>query len=65
MSNFKIGDIVKVSAEATGFGEDLEGIVRKVETILGNILVNVDWINPSPDYGIGICVVDCHVTKIE
>lgn len=59
----KVGDRVIVSAEATGLGKEVKGIVEKIETFLGSVLVTVNYISPSEDIGYGGTFVQAYIYK--
>lgn len=61
----KQGDLVMVSAEATGFGKPMEAIIDKVETFLGQTLVTVTYTQPNHLSGFGGCFIDAHIIQIE
>lgn len=61
----KIGDKVNVSAACTGIGKEMIGYVSGIDCILGNILVNVDYITPDPLGNIGKSAYIAHVKKIN
>lgn len=58
----KEGDLVMVSAEATGLGKPMEAIIEKVEKFLGQTLVTVTYTHPNALSGLGGCFVDVHIT---
>lgn len=37
----KEGDLILVSAEATGLGEPMEAVIDKIETFMGQTLVTI------------------------
>lgn len=39
----KEGDLILVSAEATGLGKPMEAIIDKIETFMGQTLVTVTY----------------------
>lgn len=61
----KVGDLVMVSAEATGLGKPMEAVIDKVETFLGQTLVTVTYTHPNALSGLGGCFVDVHITLKE
>lgn len=61
----KEGDLVMVSAEATGLGKPIEAVVDKVEMFLGQTLVTVTFTHPNALSGPGGCFVDAHITLKE
>ena len=61
----KVGDVVMVSAEATGVGKPKETVIDKIETFLGQALVTVTYTQPTALSGIGGCFVDAHITLKE
>lgn len=61
----KEGDLVMVSAEATGLGEPMEAIIDKIETFMGQTLVTVTYTRPTTLSGLGGCFVDVHITLKE
>lgn len=58
----KEGDLVMVSAEATGLGKPIEAVIDKFETFLGQTLVTVTYIHPNALSGFGGCFADIHIT---
>lgn len=60
----KEGDLVMVSAEATGLGKPMEAVIDKVETFLGQTLVTVTYTSNALS-GLGGCFVDVHITLKE
>lgn len=58
----KEGDLVSVSAEATGLGRPMEAVIDKIETFLGQTLVTVSYTQPDANSGFGGCFVDAHIT---
>lgn len=42
----KEGDLVMVSAEATGLGKPMEAVIDKIETFMGQTLVTVTYTQP-------------------
>lgn len=61
----KEGDLVMVSAEATGLGKPMEAIIEKVEMFLGQTLVTVTYTHPNALSGPGGCFMDVHITLKE
>lgn len=61
----KEGDLVMVSAEATGLGKPMEAIIEKVEIFLGQTLVTVTYTHPNALSGPGGCFMDVHITLKE
>ena len=59
----KEGDLVMVSAEATGLGKPMEA--DKIETFMGQTLVTVTYTQPDALSGFGGCFVDSHITLSE
>lgn len=43
----KEGDLILVSAEATGLGKPMEAIIDKIETFMGQTLVTVTYTQPN------------------
>lgn len=58
----KEGDLVMVSAEATGLGKPMEAVIDKIETFLGQTLVTVTYTHPNTLSGLGGCFADIHIT---
>ena len=58
----KEGDLVMVSAEATGLGDSMEAIIDKIETFMGQTLVTVTYTQPDALSGFGGCFVDTNIT---
>lgn len=56
-----VGDKVVVKAEATGLGKEMKGIVDKIETFLGTVLVSVNYTSPTAISGYGGTFVEGHV----
>ena len=54
----KEGDLILVSAEATGLGKPMEAIIDKIETFMGQTLVTVTYTQPDALSGFGGCFVD-------
>lgn len=65
LNKMKEGDLVSVSAEATGLGRPMEAIIDKIETFLGQTLVTVSYTQPDANSGFGGCFVDAHITVKE
>lgn len=61
----KVGDLVMVSAEATGLGKPIEAVIDKIDTFLGQTLVTVTYTNSNALSGPGGCFVDAHITLKE
>lgn len=61
--DMKEGDLILVSAEATGLGKPMEAIIDKIETFMGQTLVTVTYTQPDALSGFGGCFVDVHITK--
>ena len=59
----KEGDLILVSAEATGLGREMEAVIDKIETFMGQTLVTVTYTQPDALSGIGGCFVDAHIKK--
>lgn len=64
-NNMKEGDLVMVSAEATGLGKPMEAVIDKIETFMGQTLVTVTYTQPDALSGFGGCFVDSHITLSE
>lgn len=62
--DMKEGDLVLVSAEATGLGKPMEAIIDKIETFMGQTLVTVSYKQPDENMGLGGCFVHSHITKL-
>lgn len=62
--DMKEGDLILVSAEATGLGKPMEAIIDKIETFMGQI-VTVTYTQPDALSGFGGCFVDSHITLSE
>lgn len=60
----KEGDLVLVSAEATGLGEAREAIIDKIKTFMGQTLITVSYTRPDAISGYGGCFADAHITKL-
>lgn len=54
----KEGDLILVSAEATGLGKPMEAVIDKIETFMGQTLVTVTYTQPDDLSGFGGCFVD-------
>ena len=54
----KEGDLILVSAEATGLGKPMEAVIDKIETFMGQTLVTVTYTQPDALSGFGGCFVD-------
>ena len=65
LKKMKEGDLVSVSAEATGLGRPMEAVIDKIETFLGQTLVTVSYTQPDANSGFGGCFVDAHITVKE
>ena len=63
--DMKEGDLILVSAEATGLGKPMEAIIDKIETFMGQTLVTVTYTQPDALSGFGGCFVDSHITLSE
>ena len=61
----KEGELVMVSAEATGLGKPMEAVIDKVEMFLGQTLVTVTYTHPNALSGPGGCFMDVHITLKE
>lgn len=61
--NIKEGDLVLVSAEATGLSKPMEAIIDKIETFMKQTLVTVTYTQPNILSGFGGYFVDAH-TKL-
>lgn len=61
----KEGDLILVSAEATGLGKPMEAIIDKIETFMGQTLVTVTYTQPDALSGFGGCFVDIHIPQIR
>ena len=61
----KEGDLILVSAEATGLGKPMEAIIDKIETFMGQTLVTVTYTQPNALSGFGGYFVDSHITLSE
>lgn len=59
----KEGDLILVSAEATGLGEPMEAVIDKIETFMGQTLVTVTYTQPDALSGFGGCFVDTLLIK--
>lgn len=58
----KEGDLVTVSAEATGLRKPMEAVIDKIETFMGQTLITVTYTHPNGLSGCGGCFVDVYVT---
>lgn len=58
----KEGDLVMVSAEATGLGEPMEAVIDKIEIFMKQTLVTVTYTQPNALSGFGGCFADIHIT---
>lgn len=56
--SMKEGDLVMVSAEATGLGKPMEAVIDKIETFMGQTLVTVTYTQPDALSGFGGCFVE-------
>ena len=56
----KEGDLILVSAEATGLGEPMEAVIDKIETFMGQTLVTATYTQPDALSGFGGCFVDSY-----
>lgn len=61
---FKVGDKVKVSAEATGYGIAPIGIVSDVELFANEWFISIDFIEPFEVGGRRGCCV-CNLGMLE
>jgi hypothetical protein len=61
----KEGDLVMVSAEATGLGKPMEAVIDNIEKFIGQTLVTVTYTHPNALSGLGGCFVDVHITLKE
>ena len=57
----KEGDLVMVSAEATGLGEPMEAVIDKIEIFMKQTLVTVTYTQPNALSGFGGCFADIHI----
>ena len=64
-NDMKEGDLILVSAEATGLGKPMEAIIDKIETFMGQTLVTVTYTQPDALSGFGGYFVDSHITLSE
>lgn len=55
----KEGDLILVSAEATGLGKPMEAVIDKIETFMGQTLVTVTYTQPDALSGFGGCFDSC------
>ena len=62
-NDMKEGDLILVSAEATGLGKPMEAVIDKIETFMRQTLVTVTYTQPDALSGLGGCFVDTHITK--
>lgn len=58
----KEGDLVMVSAEATGLGKPIEAVIDKIEIFMKQTLVTVTYTQPNALSGFGGCFADIHIT---
>lgn len=63
--DMKEGDLILVSAEATGLGKTMEAVIDKIETFMGQTLVTVTYTQPDVLSGFGGCFADSHITLSE
>lgn len=61
----KEGDLILVSAEATGLGKPMEAVIDKIETFMGQPLLTVTYTQPDALSDFGGCFVDSHITLSE
>lgn len=61
----KEGDLVMVSAEATGLGKPMEAVIDKIEIFMKQTLVTVTYTQPNALSGFGGCFADVHITLKE
>lgn len=61
-NDMKEGDLILVSAEATGLGKPMEAVIDKIETFMRQTLVTVTYTQPDALSGFGGCFVDSHIT---
>lgn len=64
-NDMKEGDLILVSAEATGLGKPMEAVIDKIETFMEQTLVTVTYTQPDALSGFGGCFVDSHITLSE
>ena len=50
----KEGDLILVSAEATGLGKPMEAVIDKIETFMEQTLVTVTYTQPDALSGFGV-----------
>ena len=60
----KEGDLVLVSAVATGSDKDTKAVIDKIETFMGSTLVTVSYTRSDEILGLGGCFVSTHI-KIQ
>lgn len=53
-----VGKRVKVSPEATGWGEWKNGTIDKIETFMKTMYVSVNFDSPTPDGRTGITITN-------
>lgn len=56
------GDLILVSAEATGLGREMEAVIDKIEVFMRQTLVTVTYTQPDALSGFGGCFADIHIT---
>lgn len=61
----KEGDLILVSAEATGLGKPMEAVIDKIETFMGQTLVTVTYMQPDALSGFGGYFVNSHIILSE
>lgn len=61
----KEGDLIMVSAEATGLGEPMEAVIDKIEIFMKHTLVSITYTQPNALSGFGGCFADVHITLKE
>ena len=59
----KEGDLILVSAEATGLGKPMEAVIDNIAIFTGQPLVTVTYTQPDALSGFGGCFVDAHIIK--
>ena len=64
-NDMKEGDLILVSAEATGLGKPMEAVIDKIETFMEQTLVTVTYTQPNALSGFGGYFVDSHITLSE
>ena len=64
-NDMKEGDLILVSAEATGLGKPMEAVIEKIEIFMGQTLVTVTYTQPDALSGFGGCFADSHITLSE